>query len=93
MEAEFIDHFGSFNGKNEKQRWQTLVECIGLERAQEIAAWAERKEIHMINRGGLMDSLETAAKKQTNGTASNGFFYPILYHCGGVAGPNFEMPT
>jgi hypothetical protein len=65
VEAEFIDHFGSFNGKNEKQRWQTLVECIGLERAQEIAAWAERKEIHMINRGGLMDSLETAAKKWT----------------------------
>ena len=65
MEAEFIDHFGSFNGKNEKQRWQTLVECIGLERAQEIAAWAERKEIHMMNRGGLMDSLETAAKKWT----------------------------
>ncbi|MDP2920562.1 MAG: hypothetical protein Q8O43_10155 [Dehalococcoidia bacterium] len=65
VEAEFIDHFGSFNGKNEKQRWQTLVECIGLERAQEIAAWAERKEIHMMNRGALMDSLETAAKKWT----------------------------
>ncbi len=123
-EAEFIDHFGSFNGKRERQRWETLVEAIGFARAQEIAAWAERKEIHMINRGGLMDSLETAAKKQTNGLIyqdgpvssketgpsnvfyellilpnySMGqhrtvFFYPILYHCGGVAGPNFEMPT
>lgn len=62
-EAEFIDHFGSFNGKRERQRWETLVEAIGWARAQEIASWAERKEIHMINRGGLMDSLETAAKK------------------------------
>ncbi len=60
---EFTDHFGSFNGKKERQRWETLVESIGQERAQEIAAWAERKEIHLLNRGALMDSLETAAKK------------------------------
>ena len=61
--TEFIAHFGSFNGQREQQRWETLVEAIGWARAQEIASWAERKEIHMINRGGLMDSLETAAKK------------------------------
>ena len=63
VEAEFIDHFGSFNGKREVQRWETLVEAIGMVRAQEIAAWAERKEIHLTNRGGLLDSLETAARK------------------------------
>lgn len=63
VEAEFIDHFGSFNGKRERQRWETLVEAIGLVRAQEIAAWAERREIHLTNRGGLLDSLETAARK------------------------------
>jgi hypothetical protein len=62
-EAEFCAHFGSFNGKREAQRWETLVEAIGPARAQEVAAWAERKEIHMINRGGLLDSLETAARK------------------------------
>jgi hypothetical protein len=43
-----------------------LVEAIGSARAEEIATWAERKEIHMTNRGGLLDSLETAAKKWTD---------------------------
>jgi len=62
-EAEFVAHFRAFNGKREAQRWETLVEAIGFSRAQEIAAWAERKEIHMVNRGGLLDSLETAARK------------------------------
>ena len=62
-EAEFTAHFGCFNGKRELQRWETLVEAIGMVRAQEIAAWAERKEIHLTNRGGLLDSLETAARK------------------------------
>jgi hypothetical protein len=60
---EFMAHFRSFNGKNERQRWEILVELIGLSRAKEIATWAERKEIHLVNRGGLLDSLETAAKK------------------------------
>jgi hypothetical protein len=63
--VEFIAHFGGFNGQRERQRWETLVESIGLERAREIASWAERKEIHLLNRGGLMDSLETAARKWT----------------------------
>ena len=60
----FLAHFGSFNGngKRETKRWEDLVESIGLERAEEIASWAEHKEIHMDNRGGLLDSLETAAK-------------------------------
>lgn len=61
----FEDHFRSFNGKRERERWETLLEAIGPARAEEIAAWAERKEIHMTNRGGLMDSLETAARKWT----------------------------
>ena len=65
-EAEFSGHFGRFNGRRERQRWETLVECIGLERAEEIAAWAERKEIHLDHQGGLMDSLETAARKWTD---------------------------
>jgi len=62
----FTDYFGSFNGRREQQRWETLVDAIGVPRAEEIASWAERKEIHMVNRGGLMDSLETAAKKWTD---------------------------
>lgn len=61
----FTDHFGHFNGKREQQRWVTLYQAIGDCRAEEIAAWAERQEIHMTNRGRLMDSLETAAKKWT----------------------------
>jgi hypothetical protein len=71
-EAEFMAHFRSFNGRREVQRWETLVEAIGLARAQEIAAWAERKEIHMTNRGGLMDSLETAARKWIENPSTSG---------------------
>jgi len=63
LEAEFIAHFGGFNGKRERERWQTLSEAIGFPRLQEIADWAEKREIHMTNRGALLDSLETAAKK------------------------------
>jgi hypothetical protein len=61
--AEFSDHFGNFNGAGERRRWLTLVESIGMARAREVAAWGERREIHRLNRGGLLDSLETAAKK------------------------------
>jgi hypothetical protein len=63
LEAEFIAHFGGFNGNRERERWQTLSEAIGFPRLQEIADWAEKREIHMTNRGALLDSLETAAKK------------------------------
>ena len=59
----FNAHFRCFNSEREKQRWSMLFEAIGKDRAEEIATWAEKKEIHMVNRGGLMDSLETAAKK------------------------------
>lgn len=68
----FESHFRSFNGDREKKRWRTLVEAVGEERAKEIADWAERKEVHMTNRGGLMDSLETAAKKWNEPGKKNG---------------------
>ncbi len=55
--------FWQFFSKRERERWQTLYEAIGFARLQEIATWAEQREIHMVNRGGLLDSLETAAKK------------------------------
>jgi hypothetical protein len=67
LEAEFIAHFGGFNGKRERERWRTLSEAIGFPRLQEIADWAEKREIHMTNRGALLDSLETAAKKWIDG--------------------------
>jgi hypothetical protein len=63
VEEEFRAHFGSFFSKRERERWQTLFEAIGFARLSEIAAWAEKREIHMTNRGALLDSLETAAKK------------------------------
>ena len=62
----FTDHFGTFFGERERKRWFALYDAIGQVRADEIADWAERKEIHMVNRGGLLDSLETAAKKWTD---------------------------
>jgi hypothetical protein len=62
IEAEFIAHFGCFNSPGERKRWETLVESVGFEKAQGIASWAESKEIHMTNRGGLLTSMETAAK-------------------------------
>jgi len=40
--AEFVAHFRAFYCKRELQRWETLVEAIGLARAQEIAAWADK---------------------------------------------------
>jgi hypothetical protein len=61
-EEEFNAHFGSFFSERERQRWQALYEAIGFARLSEIATWAERREIAMINRGGLLDSLETAAR-------------------------------
>jgi hypothetical protein len=57
----FTSHFRSFNGDREQKRWRVLVEAAGPERAEKIAAWAEKKEIHMTNRGRLMDSLESAS--------------------------------
>ena len=68
VEEEFVAHFGNFFSKRERERWRTLYEAIGFTRLQEIATWAERREIHMVNRGGLLDSLETAAKKWIDNT-------------------------
>jgi hypothetical protein len=67
----FTDSFGSFNGDRERKRWRILFEAIGKDRAKQIAAWAEKKEIHMTNRGALLDSLETAAKKWTGDGKKN----------------------
>jgi hypothetical protein len=72
--SEFVSLFGEFRGARERKRWRALVERVGAERAREVAEWAERKEVHRLNRGGLMDSLETAAKRwsETSLTTSPG---------------------
>lgn len=61
-DSEFRAHFGEYLSNAEQSRWIALSEAIGFERLQEIASWAEKKEIHMTNRGGLMGSMETAAQ-------------------------------
>jgi hypothetical protein len=58
----FVEHLGKFLSVAEIERWLALYETYGKERAGEISSWAARKEIHMTNRQGLLDSLETAAK-------------------------------
>lgn len=71
----FKGYFGKFLSQKELERWDTLYEATGKERAEELAQWAFKKEIHMMNRAGLLDSLETAAKNwrekpaKTNGDA------------------------
>jgi hypothetical protein len=65
--------FGKFLSEKELKRWLILSEAAGWERAEELTEWALKKEIHLENRPGLLDSLETAAKnwrekpKRTNG--------------------------
>ena len=59
----FKGYFGKLKSPREAKRWDALYEAIGKEKADEVAAWAFKKEIHLDNRGGLLDSLETAAKK------------------------------
>jgi hypothetical protein len=58
----FTGYFGKFNSVNEIERWQILYEIIGKDQAEALLSWAFKKEIHMMNRAGLLDSLETAAK-------------------------------
>jgi len=65
----FVGYFGMFNSESEIKRWLVLFEACGKERSDKLAAWAFKKEIHLTNRGGLLDSLETAAK---NWKGSNG---------------------
>jgi hypothetical protein len=72
----FKGYFGKFLSQKELERWDVLYEAAGKDRAEELAAWAFRKEIHLTNRAGLLDSIETAAKNwrekpvRTNGKAS-----------------------
>ena len=71
-DAEFFAHFGNFNNQREQKRWVAMVESVGFEQAQRIAEWAEKKEINMTNRMGLMDSMETAAKNWKQGQSKPG---------------------
>ena len=63
IELMFTDVLGRFYGENERKRWLILAEAVGLPRAQELIDWANKKEIHLVNRPSLLNSLETAAKK------------------------------
>jgi hypothetical protein len=58
----FKVHLGKFLSEKELLRWTTLSEAVGQARSEELLAWAFKKEIHLTNRAGLLDSLETAAK-------------------------------
>jgi len=71
-DAEFFSHFGNYNNQREQKRWIAMVESVGFEQAQRIADWAEKKEIHFTNRGGLLDSMETAAKNWKQGQSKPG---------------------
>jgi hypothetical protein len=62
----FAARFGKFNSQRELERWCILYNSVGPERAGELIEWAFKKEIHLANRPGLVDSLETAAKKWTS---------------------------
>lgn len=44
-DAEFISHFGNFNGTREQKRWDALVDSVGFEQARAIAEWAEKREL------------------------------------------------
>ena len=65
----FAGYFGKFRNQSEISRWLVIFEAAGKKQSDELAAWAFKKEIHLLNRGGLLDSLETAAK---NWKGSNG---------------------
>jgi hypothetical protein len=58
----FTDTFGEFYNPKEQTRWEVLHDSVGSDRAGDLIAWASKKEIHLANRSGLLDSLETAAK-------------------------------
>lgn len=58
----FTDVLGKFHGEGELKRWLVIVDAVGMKQAGELVAWADKKEIHLTNRPGLLDSLETAAK-------------------------------
>jgi hypothetical protein len=58
----FTDVLGKFHCETECKRWLVIVEACGMKQAGELIAWADKKEIALTNRPGLLDSLETAAK-------------------------------
>lgn len=58
----FVSHFGKFLSEAEIIRWLEFCDSIGESKIDEIAAWAEKKEIHLLNRPSLLDSIETASK-------------------------------
>jgi hypothetical protein len=58
----FKGYFGKFRSEKELKRWEVIYEAAGKDNTEQLAEWAFKKEIHLTNRGGLMDSLETAAK-------------------------------
>ncbi len=58
----FTDCLGLFHGEKDVKRWLAIVDVVGMEQAEAIITWAEKREIHLANRPGLLDSLETAAK-------------------------------
>lgn len=68
----FVGCFGRFKNQKELKRWTTLSEAVGWERSEELTEWALKKEIHLTNRAGLLDSLETAAKNWREKARSNG---------------------
>jgi hypothetical protein len=59
---QFRGYFGKFLSEKELLRWLTIFEAVGQDKADRLAVWAFKREIHLTNRGGLLDSLETAAK-------------------------------
>jgi hypothetical protein len=71
-EAMFTDVLGRFFGEKERKRWLILYEAIGAEKAQALIDWANKKEIQLVNRPALLDSLETAAKKWRDPSKDNG---------------------
>lgn len=58
----FVGYLGKFLSEKEISRWRILYEAVGKDRSEELLSWAFKKEIHLTNRAGLLDSLETAAK-------------------------------
>lgn len=58
----FKTYFIRFYGKKEQTRWGAICKTVGNVQAKELARWAFKKEIHLTNRGSLLDSLETAAR-------------------------------
>ncbi|RPI95535.1 MAG: hypothetical protein EHM40_02975 [Chloroflexi bacterium] len=58
----FRGYFGKFLSEKELLRWMVIYEAAGEDQAEELLQWAFKKEIHLMNRAGLLDSLETAVK-------------------------------